>query len=68
MKQYSIFTIPTDVQPKQYALEWLRKVLGYQNSPYTELDYDMRVKNGNGYKVEFTLKHLTKGDIKGKPN
>ncbi len=56
MKTYSIFTVPTGVQPGEYGLEWLRKVLGYTNSKYTELDYDMRIKNGNGYKVYFTLK------------
>lgn len=56
MTKYSIFTIAPDTQPATYGKEWLQKVLGYTKSKLTVDDYDMKIKNGNGHKVYFTLK------------
>ena len=56
MIKYSIYTVPADTQPKDFGLEWLNKVLGYTKSKYTVDDYHMKIKNGTGYKVFFTLK------------
>ena len=54
--KYSIFSVPTDTQPAAYGKEWLKKVLGYTKSSHTVEDYEMKIRNGSGYKVFFVLK------------